>query len=114
MAETDKLVKENEKLVNDDIRIKKEDIQKITQMYLFQTLQYAVQSDIELYDTVGEIHKGVNRFFDRFIRQSKKEIVRYYFDKGKTAEEISKEYNIDHTEVRNIIKAYVREKEDKK
>lgn len=108
--ETEKLVKENEKLVNDDVRIKKEDIQKITQMYLYQTLQYAVQSDIELYDSVGEIHKGVNRFFDRFIRQSKKEIVRYYFDKGKTLEEISAEYNIDKTEVRNIILAYENEK----
>ena len=110
----EKLVSENEKLVNDDIRIKKEDIQKITQMYLFQTLQYAVQSDIELYDAVGEIHKGVNRFFDRFIRQSKKEIVRYYFDKGKSLEEISKEYNIEEAEVRNIIKAYKMEKEGKK
>ena len=114
MAEIDKLVKENEKLVNDDIRIKEEDIQKITQMYLFQTLQYAVQSDIELHGAVSEIHKGVIRFFDKFIGQSKKEIVRYYFDKGKTVEEIAVEHNIDHTEVRDIIKAYVREKEDKK
>lgn len=87
-----------------ETKLKVSQVKNATTMSLYTVMDMAVDGEVELDKVVAEMHKGVNEFFDKLIQVTKREVIFYHMEQGKSFEEIAKDLDMDIAEVRDIAK----------